>query len=1544
MPNAKQLCAVLAARAMVKVRRKRDLGCLAEDLPPFDLRRFAAALAKSVAGPLRLAVLGYPDAVDPVVEGVDFTKSETKANTWRNDANAKKGTPLFVVVQGTVSKLKSLQSSLTVITDRELRGLLAEEAINWSDTPARRSFWQTLRRNVDLFSITGLLEFAAVGSSVVERSGSIDLPDTEARQLHLLGLLPDRSFWMSAGERKISATLDRNADVAARLRLLPLKDRRLVAQVAEEEGGALAAVAQRMLQYHRTKRVETLGALDYGEVAKVLAPRRLRPGDDAQLAGAKPTRTMRADEAGFRDIMENDGKHLKEIAEAVRDLEVDPDDDGPRTPRPVEMSGGRVVPKPRAGSNQATSLSQRLATHDVFGGVVRADAPDGVGCVKMFEAGEANVTEFRPLAEEDQARAVGALMERAVTVFGMSTAVVDRWRAYLLARARLLPVRDKLVACPMICLQDEEVFKDAEALIAAYGAMMDAVREVRDEISGESADSARDLVGGALALDVIMLQYREGRIAVAGPLHPFHLWRYTQITRIIKRHKEELRRLSPEQVRQFTEPVVSSPHLVISHYLDHELGKPIVFIGVGALGYLPLYADPDSRVATQLRAGGLGKIVERLLRSTGHAAFGLDAVFVDPPSLADVLDAVLSVNRRRPREEQVPMHVRVFRTRPSPSATDEEEDEMEELAEALRDCGGTLDVDSEPRAISHIGRQFATHKAHYTAVFEPGEAMACQIGADSTPRRSPLLLPRHYKYDRMRDRFTVHVSGDDSAFGAYHALFHGHLQIPRDAAIGRRSGAQHWMRELASIAKHTMWLSVIDQDVEPTFTIDGAVCLERSVVGDRDLLTFTSFGELLDRSLRHVVEEAGLAATDATRTRTHRLFRRLGGNLLSEVVGRAAKEQCIGLIGVLGVVDWHVRNVPEAILTTLDSAAARAWILNAVEGDNRRGDMLCLRQTSAGLRLDVIEVKTREDERAVIQVDGRRMTGAAPEQIDNTITALRRILGPTPDILDCTRKEVLKDQLYQAVASQELRSQERRLAVAMLEELFRDGPHEIGGRVFLVHLEPGAPFSAVAVGRGGERSPADNPIEAFRLVVGEADDDLVAPPEQPTVPKAITGKGGRGRVGRSNEGGAAPADTAPGTTPVLPPVARAAERDREGACGTQPDERAPSEAPAALQPAAPAVVGDAVPAPVCVQLGRDPLGKPVTWDTAANPAFGILVTGDTGFGKTQTLRVVIAEVRAAGLPTLIFDYKPDYIDEAFVRAHGFSVYDVKRRGLPFNPLALMPDKNGEVYPYDQIYELAEIFRRILQLGEQQENRIVEAQAAAYRACGWDPQSYSRFDRSRKFPSFADVMRELEQMQKDTVAKTTFTRLKKFLDMNLFPSQGSDATFDALMQQSVVLAMNELPMELANTLSEVLIVKLHGTLRRGSQPRTLQRLLVFDEAWRVQGSSKLTELAREGRAFGVGLAIGTQNPKDLPQELVSCLRAQLFLCNKDPDNQKAIARAVCGQASGREAQRIIDLVKGLGTFQGLIISEQYKSGLRVNVVPYSDRAYSVPPSG
>jgi CO dehydrogenase nickel-insertion accessory protein CooC1 len=50
--------------------------------------------------------------------------------------------------------------------------------------------------------------------------------------------------------------------------------------------------------------------------------------------------------------------------------------------------------------------------------------------------------------------------------------------------------------------------------------------------------------------------------------------------------------------------------------------------------------------------------------------------------------------------------------------------------------------------------------------------------------------------------------------------------------------------------------------------------------------------------------------------------------------------------------------------------------------------------------------------------------------------------------------------------------------------------------------------------------------------------------------------------------------------------------------------------------------------------------------------FSVLITGDAGSGKTQTIRVLIDAACQAGLALTIFDFKADYCDEKFARPLG----------------------------------------------------------------------------------------------------------------------------------------------------------------------------------------------------------------------------------------------------------------------------------------------------
>ena len=342
----------------------------------------------------------------------------------------------------------------------------------------------------------------------------------------------------------------------------------------------------------------------------------------------------------------------------------------------------------------------------------------------------------------------------------------------------------------------------------------------------------------------------------------------------------------------------------------------------------------------------------------------------------------------------------------------------------------------------------------------------------------------------------------------------------------------------------------------------------------------------------------------------------------------------------------------------------------------------------------------------------------------------------------------------------------------------------------------------------------------------------------------------------------------------------------------QPAEPAaePVKAPAPFRPSAPAVM-----------LGARKAGGDVFWAPFENEAkllnSGVLVTGDPGSGKTQTLNVLIDGVAGMGLPICIFDFKNDYSERGFVQAIGLKVHDVRQRGLPFNPL--MPSFNaaGLAQPIEHIFTIAGVLNRVFGLGARQHAVLREAMKEAFERRGIDPQGWVRADACRA-PNFDDVIAILDG-QKDAHTAGLMDRLAPLIELGLFPKADA-APFEAMMDERVVLSLFALPADdIKAALAELIVIRLHGVLVSRPQPRKLTRLLVLDEAWRVAKSKHLENLAREGRAFGAGIAIGTQYPGDLPADLSGALDTKIYLKNQQPDHKKAVVMALCGGNSIRE---------------------------------------------
>ena len=367
----------------------------------------------------------------------------------------------------------------------------------------------------------------------------------------------------------------------------------------------------------------------------------------------------------------------------------------------------------------------------------------------------------------------------------------------------------------------------------------------------------------------------------------------------------------------------------------------------------------------------------------------------------------------------------------------------------------------------------------------------------------------------------------------------------------------------------------------------------------------------------------------------------------------------------------------------------------------------------------------------------------------------------------------------------------------------------------------------------------------------------------------------------------------------------------------------------AFRPSAPAIV-----------LGARKAGGEVFWAPFENEAkllnCGVLVTGDPGSGKTQTLNVLIDGVAGMGLPVCIFDFKNDYSERSFVEAIGLKVYDVRRQGLPFNPL--MPSFNAEglAQPIEHIFTIAGVLKRVFGLGARQHAVLRDAMKEAFKQRGTDPQSWVRGDACRA-PSFDDVVAILDGQKKDAQAAGVLDRLAPLAELGLFP-KAEAAPFEAMLDERVVLSLFALPADdIKAALAELIVIRLHGVLVNRPQPRKLTRLLVLDEAWRVARSKHLENLAREGRAFGAGIAIGTQYPGDLPADLSGALGTKIYLKNQQPDHKKAVVTALCGANSGPDAANLHGILEQLGQFEGLIQNQHYLPFAEFKLLPYFKRA-------
>ncbi|RQW62376.1 DNA phosphorothioation-dependent restriction protein DptH [Vibrio viridaestus] len=280
--------------------------------------------------------------------------------------------------------------------------------------------------------------------------------------------------------------------------------------------------------------------------------------------------------------------------------------------------------------------------------------------------------------------------------------------------------------------------------------------------------------------------------------------------------------------------------------------------------------------------------------------------------------------------------------------------------------------------------------------------------------------------------------------------------------------------------------------------------------------------------------------------------------------------------------------------------------------------------------------------------------------------------------------------------------------------------------------------------------------------------------------------------------------------------------------------------------------------------------QPLEWEPTNTAKFmntntGII--GTMGTGKTQFTKSAITQLyrnqhnNVDGQPIgmLIFDYKSDYVDDEFQQASGAKKFNLFH--LPYNPLSLFGDT--PMLPVHTARGFSETVARAFNLGQKQQLKLRKLIGEAYELAGIhkaDPITWSK-----PAPTIEDVWQLFLDSEPDP--DSLYAALETLCELEVFETdyQKCQSLYD-LMDGITVIELAGYPGEIQSLVVALTLDLFYMQMQKKGKPqvqgdfRQITKMILVDEAdnFMSQNFPSLRKILREGREYGVGVILSTQD--------------------------------------------------------------------------------------
>jgi DNA phosphorothioation-dependent restriction protein DptH len=302
----------------------------------------------------------------------------------------------------------------------------------------------------------------------------------------------------------------------------------------------------------------------------------------------------------------------------------------------------------------------------------------------------------------------------------------------------------------------------------------------------------------------------------------------------------------------------------------------------------------------------------------------------------------------------------------------------------------------------------------------------------------------------------------------------------------------------------------------------------------------------------------------------------------------------------------------------------------------------------------------------------------------------------------------------------------------------------------------------------------------------------------------------------------------------------------------------------------------AVSGPKSVFIGLDAeTDEEVFWnpdplDGVANPH--MLILGESGFGKTYAMSCILTELTQQKTPSIVFDYGQGFTAGSSPNLFTEYAKPIEIRasleGVAINPLQLFPsDVHG---PVNVAQRVADTFQRVYpQIGVQQHAILRQAILDVMLDEGITPDSPESWERS--LPSFAALQGKLDAYAKNPshpqrrIASSVASHISTMFVFKTFQDSGVSLDWQDMLGSGgrvCVIQLKGLEYSLERAVTEFLLWNLIGFVE-SIGPNPMRCFVILDEAHKLAlvPGSPTEKLLREGRKFGLGLLLASQQPED-----------------------------------------------------------------------------------